>query len=103
MHLNTLFKEFADVIKETARQENIGYLPFYERFHEAIVASPDKEFTKFSFLSFYRDYLLREFLFRYNFDEIASMNGWQFHIDGVHLNTRGGMILVDVVQPFISL
>jgi len=44
----------------------------------------------------------RPFILRYSFDKIAQMNGWQFHIDGVHLNTGGGMILVDLVQEFLT-
>jgi len=30
------------------------------------------------------------------------MNGWTFHVDGVHLNRRGGAIVVDVVQEFLD-
>jgi hypothetical protein len=30
------------------------------------------------------------------------MNGWVFHTDGIHLNSRGGAILVDVVQQFLD-
>jgi hypothetical protein len=38
----------------------------------------------------------------HSFDEIALMNGYQFHIDGVHLNTRGGEVLADLVQEFLD-
>jgi lysophospholipase L1-like esterase len=100
--LNLLFREFADVIKEITNQENVGYIPLYEQFQQAIEASPGPSFKRFSILSFYRDYLWREFILRYSFDEIAEMNGWKFHIDGVHLNTAGGLILTEVVQEFLS-
>jgi hypothetical protein len=30
------------------------------------------------------------------------MNGWRFHTDGVHLNSRGAMIVADHVQEFID-
>jgi len=30
------------------------------------------------------------------------MNGWRFHTDGVHLNSRGGMIVADLVQEFVG-
>jgi lysophospholipase L1-like esterase len=100
--LNMLFRSYAEIIKEVAEVEGVRYLPFYERFHDAVLASPGRAFTRFSFLSFYRDYLLREFVLRYNFDKIAQLNGWQFHIDGVHLNTRGGVMLVDLVQEFLT-
>ncbi|HXS85926.1 MAG TPA: hypothetical protein VN741_09850 [Mycobacterium sp.] len=37
-------------------------------------------------------------------DELAKRlsNGWQFHVDGIHLNTRGGRILAEVVQQFLD-
>ena len=35
-------------------------------------------------------------------DEVAQLNGWQLHTDGVHLNSRGGMIVADLVQEFIG-
>jgi lysophospholipase L1-like esterase len=101
--LNGLFKRFSEIIKDVAQAENVTYLPFYDRFHDAVAGSPGRAFTTFNFLSFYRDYLFRGFILRYSFDKIAQLNGWQFHIDGVHLNTRGGMILVDLVQEFIDM
>jgi hypothetical protein len=33
-----------------------------------------------------------------SFDDISRMNGWQLNIDGIHLNTKGGRILTEVVQ-----
>ena len=35
-------------------------------------------------------------------DDIARTNGWVFHIDGIHLNTKGGRILTEVVQLFLD-
>lgn len=35
-------------------------------------------------------------------DEIGAANGWKFHVDGVHLNKRGGMILAGLVQEFLD-
>jgi len=100
--LNKLFKEFAAIIKDVARQENVNYIPFYEKFQEQIEAEPGKAFTEFRFRSFFRDYYWREFILHHSFDEIAKMNGWKYHVDGVHLNTRGGMILADTMQGFLD-
>jgi hypothetical protein len=61
-----------------------------------------KPFSRFSFASLYRDYLIREMILRQSFDEISRINGWQFHIDGIHLNTRGGRILTETVQQFLD-
>ncbi|MFZ2804669.1 MAG: GDSL-type esterase/lipase family protein [Patescibacteria group bacterium] len=100
--LNFRIKQYSQIIQETAREEHVSYIPLYERLQEQIKVSPGPAFTRFSFLSFYRDYVLREFILRKSFDEIARLNGWKFHIDGVHLNTRGGMVLAGLVQDFLD-
>jgi hypothetical protein len=41
-------------------------------------------------------------ILRRSFDEISQRNGGEFDIDGIHLNTRGGRVLVDVVQQFLD-
>lgn len=101
-HLGRLVKEFSEIIRDVAEQEGVSYIPFYEKFQEQVRADPGKPFTEFRFRSFFRDYYWRELILRRSFDEIAEMNGWKFHVDGVHLNTRGGMILTDAVQAFLD-
>jgi lysophospholipase L1-like esterase len=100
--LNERIKQYNQIIKKVSEEHGVSYIPFYERMHEQIVASPGRAFISFSILALYKDYLLREFILRRSFDEIAKMNGYQFHIDGIHLNTRGGMILANVVQEFLQ-
>ena len=79
------------------------YLPLYESFQRQLKgAHASKGFTRFSFPSFHRDYLIREKICGRSFDEISRINGWEFHIDGVHLNTKGGALLVDAVQQFLD-
>jgi hypothetical protein len=91
------------VIRDVASREGTDYIPCYESFQDQLVRSrAAKPFTRFSFPSFYRDYLFREMILRRSFDEISGINGWQFHIDGIHLNTKGGRILTEVVQQFLD-
>jgi len=101
--LNYLCAAYNDVIREVCSREGADYIDFYEAFREQLDrAKTAKAFTRFSFPSFYRDYLVREMVLRRSFDEISRINGWEFHIDGVHLNTRGGRILADAVQRFLD-
>ncbi len=79
----------------------MSYLPFYERIHELILATPGRAFTSFDFLPFYRD-VFRQFILRKSNDEIGRLNGWQLHRDGIHLNSRSGKILADLVQTFLN-
>jgi lysophospholipase L1-like esterase len=101
--LNDLFAAYNDVIREVSSREGTDYIGFYEAFRDKLESSKAaKPFTRFSFPSFYRDYLVREMILRRSFDEISRTNGWEFHIDGVHLNTRGGRILTEAVQRFLD-
>jgi lysophospholipase L1-like esterase len=99
--INRLTAEYNAVIRQIAREENAYYIPFYERMQEQIQASPGKAFTAFNFLPFYYD-AFEQFILRRSLDDISRRNGWTFHIDGVHLNSRGGNMLVDLVQKFLD-
>ena len=101
--LNDLVAAYNGVIADVSRSSGAHYIPFYECFRDQLVrSSVSKSFTRFSFAAFYRDYLLREMLLRRSFDQISQSNGWEFHIDGIHLNTKGGQILTEVVQQFLD-
>ena len=99
--LNNRVEQFSRIIKETARVETVDYIPFYERLHEQIVASPGRPLTAFHFLPVYRD-TFRYFVLHRTSDEIGAENGWRFHVDGVHLNRRGGLLLAGLVQDFLD-
>lgn len=101
--LNDLIATYNGIIREAASVGNADYLPFYEAFLERLArTAATRAFTRFSFASFYRDYLWREMVMRQSFDEIARSNGWVLHIDGIHLNTEGGRILTETVQDFLD-
>ena len=101
--LNDLYAAYNGAIREVSSRERTDYIGFYEAFQDELESSKTaKPFTRFSFPSFYRDYLVREMILRRSFDEISRSNGWEFHIDGIHLNTRGGRILTNAVQRFLD-
>ncbi len=101
--LNDECAAYNDAIRAVAAREGTDYIAFFEAFQDQLVrAQTAKPFTRFSFRSFYRDYLIREAVLRRSFDDISRMNGWEFHIDGIHLNTRGGRILTEAVQGFLD-
>jgi lysophospholipase L1-like esterase len=101
--LNDLVVAYNSVIADVSRRSGAYYIPFFERFRAELAGSATvKPFTQFSFAAFYRDYLFREMILGRSFDQIAQSNGWEFHIDGIHLNTRGGRILAEAVQQFLD-
>ncbi|HMD19122.1 MAG TPA: hypothetical protein VKH40_02310, partial [Alloacidobacterium sp.] len=99
--LNRCIAEYSATIGAVARDADIGYIPVYEALLAEIRESPGRAFTSFRFLPFYRD-AFRVFVQRKSPDEVARLNGWRFHSDGIHLNRRGGMIAARVVQEFLD-
>jgi len=99
--LNQRIEEFSAIIRRIAEEEGTDYIPLYEAIVERVMKSPGRAFTEFGFLSFYRD-AFRTLVLRKSPDEVARINGWSYHTDGVHLNSRGGMIVADLVQQFIE-
>lgn len=99
--INRRVAEFSGSVRLVAQEENVGYLAVHEAMLSQIMAEPGRAFTRFQFFPFYRD-AFRALALRKSPDEIAQMNGWRFHTDGVHLNSRGAMIVADLVQEFID-
>jgi lysophospholipase L1-like esterase len=103
LRLNDLVAAYNGIIADVSRSSGSYYIAFYECFCDQLTRSAiAKPFTRFSFAAFYRDYLFREMILRRSFDQISQRNGWELHIDGIHLNTKGGRILTDVVQQFLD-
>jgi len=99
--LNRRIAEYSGIVAAIARAEGAAYIPVHEALSEAIRAAPGKELTGFRFRPFYGD-ALRTAVLRQSVDALARRNGWRFHSDGMHLNSRGGMIVADLVEEFIN-
>lgn len=99
--LNLRVEEYSAIVAAVANEERCSYISLYEAVSEAIRASPGRAFTAFRFFPFYRD-AFRVLMLRWSADEVARRNGWLFHTDGVHLNSRGGGIVADRIQKFIE-
>ena len=99
--LNRRIADYNTILKEIASAEEVSYLPLNERMQEPVLAAPGPSFTGFNFLPFYRN-AFSQFVLHKSLDEIGHRNGWHLHTDGLHLNSRGGKILADLVQEFIS-
>ena len=100
-NLNQRIAAYSAIIKEVAQEEDVGYIAMYEAMCARIATSPGRAFTCFRFFGFYRD-AFRVLVLRKSPDEIAVLNGWRFHTDGVHLNSLGGMIVANLVQSFLQ-
>jgi lysophospholipase L1-like esterase len=99
--LNRRVAEYSGIVAAIARAEDAAYIPIYEALSVQIRKAPGRAFTGFRFFPFYRD-AFRTMVLRESVDTIGRRNGWRFHSDGMHLNSRGGMIVADLVQEFID-
>jgi lysophospholipase L1-like esterase len=95
--LNAAIRKLSASIKRTACDEAIEYVPMFETFQAAIEADPGRAFTSLRILPMYRD-AFRTMVLRMSPDDVARLNGWKFHSDGIHLNGRGGMIAANLIQ-----
>ena len=99
--LNRRIEEIGAIIREVAREEALDYIPVHEAMQAEIAATPGRAFTGFWFLAFYRDAFRLRVLGR-SLDDLARLNGWRIHTDGIHLNSCGGMMLAELVQRYIE-
>ncbi len=98
--VNDMLREYSGIIGRVASEEAVAYIPFYERFVEAISREPGPPFAGLRILSMYRD-AFRLLVLHWSVDDVGAKNGWRFHTDGIHLNSRGGRILADAVEEFL--
>ncbi len=101
IELNRRIEEYSSIIRDVALNERVGYVPVYEEIAARIRALPGRAFASFRFLPFYRD-AFRVIILHKSPDEVSQMNGWNFHTDGVHLNSRAGIIVADLIQAFLD-
>jgi lysophospholipase L1-like esterase len=99
--LNSAVRDLSADIKRIAGDEVVEYIPIFEAFQAAIKAEPGRAFTEFRLLPLYRD-AFRTIVLRMSADDVARLNGWRFHSDGIHLNRRGGMIAAELIQTYLD-
>ncbi len=99
--LNSSIRDLSAEIRRIARDEVVEYIPIFDAFQAAIEAEPGRAFTEFRLLPLYRD-AFRTMILRMSPDDVARLNGWRFHSDGIHLNRRGGMIAAELIQTYLD-
>jgi lysophospholipase L1-like esterase len=99
--INRRSEQLNAMIRDIAQEESVEYIGVHEAMSAQLSATPAHAFEGFRLLRLYRD-AYRTLVLGKTPDAVASLNGWGFHSDGVHLNSRGGLILADLVQAFID-
>jgi lysophospholipase L1-like esterase len=99
--LNSAIRDLRANIKSIACDEVVEYIPIFEALQAAIEAEPGRAFTEFRLQPLYRD-AFRTMILRMSTDEVARLNGWRFHSDGIHLNRRGAIIAAELIQSYLD-
>ena len=98
--VNRLVVDYNRILRQIVIDEKITYLPIYDRIQELFPAPSGKILTDRPYQIFIAGF--EHMVLRMGQDDISRRQGWSYHIDGVHLNSKGGKVFVDLVQDFIK-
>jgi lysophospholipase L1-like esterase len=99
---NTRISEYNTELKKIAENENIAYLPVYEKQYDYLInkirgkGKDSVNSTKMAFQTLFLHYLLFMSL-----DSISSKNGFLLLTDGIHQNSLGAKFIADEIENFI--
>jgi lysophospholipase L1-like esterase len=95
-------EEYAAIVKRTAFDEGVEYLPLRERMCAYLAEAPPKKAIAFE--SFRRAGIGAVWdhkVLGMDWDEIAARNGFHLLVDGLHLNSHGAGMIASLVERFI--
>jgi len=99
---NQRIREYNAILRRIAEQEQIKYLPVYERQEEYLKNSQSKAGRPFEGgLRPSLTLLLRHYVLRQSFDTISKKNGYALVTDGIHLNSQGAAFIADEIELFL--
>jgi len=97
-------EDYATIIKEVAREEEVEYLPLRERLCAYLDALPPPSPPPLGFRSFGKAQLDAGRAQRYlgkSFDEISASNRFHLLVDGIHMNSHGAAIAAELAEGFL--
>jgi lysophospholipase L1-like esterase len=91
--------EFAEIVRKVAADQDVAYLPLYERMTTHLEQSGKRPGTRFRpGMWLASTAATQHFLLRRSFDAISRSRGLQLTTDTIHLNTRGATIIADLIE-----
>jgi lysophospholipase L1-like esterase len=94
-------EEFSQVVKSTAGEHGLAYLPLHERQCEYLGSSAAKVLPFPDGLAERYTSVLQHFLLRRSYDGIARRRGLALTTDFIHQNSRGATIIADLIEEFV--
>jgi acyl-CoA thioesterase I len=95
-------EEYAAIVKKTAFEEGVEYLPLRERMCAYLADAPPKKAITFeNFRKAGIGAVWDHKVLGMDWDEIAARNGFHLLVDGLHLNSHGAGMIASLVERFI--
>ena len=95
-------EEYAAIVKKTAFDEGVEYLPLRERMCAYLADAPAKKAIAFEhFRKAGIGAVWDHKVLGMDWDEIAARNGFHLLVDGLHLNSHGAGMIAGLVERFI--
>jgi len=99
---NHRIREYNALLKDIAIQEQVGYLPVYERQEEYLKKHQQEAGRPFtSGITSSLMLVIRHYIFKQSFDTISQKNGYLLVTDGIHMNSRGAAFIADEIESFL--
>jgi lysophospholipase L1-like esterase len=100
---NREVQRFNEIIQKIAAEEGVKFLPVYDQQVRYLFESQRTSAPEYSGdCRQVAGSLLEHLVFKKSLDEIARKNSYLLHSDGIHLNSRGGVMIAGQVAQFLK-
>ena len=94
-------KKFSRVVKTTAAEQGLAYLPLHERQCEYLLSNGAEALPFPDGMGERYTSVLQHFLLRHSYDAIARRRRLALTADFVHQNSRGATLIADLIEGFV--
>ena len=93
--------EFSEVVKTTAAEHGLAYLPLHERQCEYLNSSGARPLPFPDGMAERYTSVLQHFLLRRSYDGIARRRHLALTADFIHQNSRGATVIAELIEDFV--
>lgn len=95
--------QYSQLIKQLAAREGVEYLPLREQMIAELRVRPGRPRVRYEqTTALVRLGLLRRYVLRQSWDQLAARNGCRFLTDNLHLNTAGARIIEELIFDWMN-
>ena len=95
--------EYGKIVHKVASQLEVTYLPLHEMMAERL--NKNENNARYSYEKYFIGIIkgiMRHYILRRSWDDIARGSGFSLHVDYLHLNTAGAQLVADLVVEFLQ-